>query len=456
MQRRTVFLTAAAAALVAASSPAAGAPNDALIDEQWAFSPGTVFDLPAAWNLSQGAGVTVAVVDSGIKLDHPDLAPNIWTNFAEIPNNNVDDDGNGYVDDVHGVDLTATDNNDIHDGYGHGTHVAGTIAAAANGKGVVGVAFRAKLMAVKVLDDRGAGMTGAVAEGIRYAAANGARIINLSLESATDDPRMRAAVEAAAAANVLLVTSAGNSGANVDQTPVYPVSIASANVVGVAATEPQEGRELPDFSNYGRLTVPVAAPGVDVISTSMSGGYENKSGTSMAAPHVAGVAALMAAVAPTLPAADLRALLLQSTTRAPVPVSSGLVDALNSVLAAAKGSGTSYDLAQPPQIRVLSAKRQGKGKTATVRAQIAVSGASQGVARIVVKIGGRNAANLRGGKSVLNVRIRTRAANKRLDVEAFAADGRSLARASAPIKTLRSGKRSVGSGGNVGGAVWAD
>jgi subtilisin family serine protease len=440
-----------AAALVAAPSPAPGAPNDALLDEQWAFSPETVFDLPAAWTLSQGAGVVVAVVDSGIKLDHPDLAPNIWTNFGEVPGNGVDDDGNGYVDDLHGVDLTTADanNNTLHDGFGHGTHVAGTIAAAANGKGVVGVAFRAKLMAVKVLTDAGGGTTGAVAEGIRYAAANGARVVNLSLESTTDDPRMRAAVQAAAAANVLLVTSAGNSGANVDQTPVYPISIASPNVVGVAATEPDDGRTLPEFSNYGRLTVPVAAPGVDVLSTARTGGYEEKSGTSMAAPHVAGVAALMAAIAPNLPAADLRALLLQHAVRGPVPVSSGYVDALGSVLGAS--GGQSYELSQPPRLRVLHATRRGR----VVRAQIALSGATQSVGRVTVKLGGRTAATLRGGRNVLTVRLRTRAANKRLDVVARGADGRSLARASAPIRALRSGKRSVGSGGNVGGAVWA-
>src|SRR6202008_2480119 len=142
----------------------------------------------------------------------------------------------------------------------------------------------------------------------------------------------------------------------------------SANVVGVAATEPADGRTLPDFSNYGRLTVPVAAPGVDVISTSKSGGFEVKSGTSMAAPHVAGVAALMAAVAPNLPAADLRALLLQNAARASVPVSSGYVDALGSVLAASKGS--SYELAQSPQARVLSATRTGKGRKAVTQAQI--------------------------------------------------------------------------------------
>src|SRR5262249_3610713 len=193
VHRRTIFLTAVAAAVAGLTTPAMGAPDDALLNEQWAFSPDTVFDLPAAWELSQGAGVAVAVVDSGIKLDHPDLAPNVWTNFGEIPGNGVDDDGNGYVDDVHGVDLTtANANQDLHDGFGHGTHVAGTIAAAANGRGVVGVAFQAKLMTVKVLDDRGAGATGAVAEGIRYAAANGARIINLSLETTTDDPRVAA------------------------------------------------------------------------------------------------------------------------------------------------------------------------------------------------------------------------------------------------------------------------
>ncbi len=367
MLRRTRFLAMALGFAAAVATPAAAAPNDALQDEQWAFAPSALFDLPAAWNLSQGAGVVVAVVDSGMKLDHPDLAPNVWTNFGEIPGNGVDDDHNGYVDDVHGVDLTtANANNDLHDGYGHGTHVSGTIAAAANGRGVVGVAFRAKIMTVKVLDDAGGGTTGAVAEGIRYAAANGARVINLSLESATDDPRMRAAVQAAADANALIVASAGNSGFNVDAKPVFPVSIPASNVVGVAATEPEDGRDLPEFSNYGRLTVSVAAPGVDVLSTSMSGGYEVKSGTSMAAPHVAGVAALMAAVSPSLPAADLRALLLQHATPGAVPVSSGYVDALGSVQAASTGS--SYQQTQPARARVLSATAEGQRHAGAVRA----------------------------------------------------------------------------------------
>src|SRR4051812_27829963 len=155
----------AAMAAITLAAPTVSRAADPLQGEQWAVAPGTVFDLPGAWALTQGKGVVVAVLDSGTRLDHPDLAPNIWTNFGEVPNNGKDDDGNGYVDDVHGVDLTSgKSNQDLHDGFGHGTHVAGTIAAAANGRGVVGVAFRAKLMTVKVLDDRGAGTTGAVAQ----------------------------------------------------------------------------------------------------------------------------------------------------------------------------------------------------------------------------------------------------------------------------------------------------
>jgi subtilisin family serine protease len=438
-----------AAALVAAAAPAAGAPNDTLQHEQWAFSTDTVFDLPAAWNLSQGAGVVVAVVDSGIKLDHPDLAPNIWTNTAERPGNGIDDDANGYVDDVHGVDLTAPGaNNRLHDGFGHGTHVAGTIAAAANGSGVVGVAYRAQLMTVKVLTDSGGGTTGTLAEGIRYAAANGARIINLSVETNTDDPALRAAVRAAEAADALIVASAGNTGTDIDHAPLYPVSIAAANVVGVAATA-TDGTTLPDFSNYGRLTVPVAAPGVDVLSTSKDGGFEVKSGTSMAAPHVAGVAALMAALAPNLPPGDLRALLLQNATRADAPVGSGYVDALGSVRGASTAS--SYELTQPPQLRVLSATRRGH----ILRTQIAVNGASQTVARVALKLGGHRAASLRGGTRTLIVRLRTRFTYKRLDIEARGANGHVLARASAPIRALRARSHPTGSGGNVG-AVWAD
>jgi glycine betaine/choline ABC-type transport system substrate-binding protein len=138
------------------AASAAQAPSEPRQDEQWAVAPSSLLDLPGAWALSQGAGVVVAVIDSGTKLDHPDLAPNVWTNFDEVPGNGVDDDHNGYIDDVHGVDLTSDrPGQDLSDGIGHGTHVAGIVAAAANRRGVVGVAFRAKIMTVRVIDAAG-------------------------------------------------------------------------------------------------------------------------------------------------------------------------------------------------------------------------------------------------------------------------------------------------------------
>ena len=210
--------------------------------------------------------------------------------------------------------------------------MAGTIAAAANGRGVIGVAYRAKLMTIKILDARGSGMTAALAAGVRYAAANGARIVNLSLETPADDPRVRSAIAAAAAANVLVICSAGNMAANVDRRPLYPVSIPAANLVGVAATAPADaGEAITQFSNFGPLSVPVAAPGEGVVSTANDGGYETRSGTSMAAPHVSGVAALMASVAQRLSAEELRGLLLENAVRPAGMGRPAYVDALGSV-----------------------------------------------------------------------------------------------------------------------------
>jgi subtilisin family serine protease len=423
----------------------AQAPHDSRQGEQWAVADGVVLHLPKAWELSQGAGVVVAVVDSGARLDHTDLAPNIWVNFDEVPGNRVDDDANGYIDDVHGVDLT-TDRRgvqDLSDGNGHGTHVAGTIAGAANGRGVVGVAFRARLMIVKVLDAGGAGTTGGVAEGIRYAAANGARIINLSLGGPTRDPALVEAVRAAEQANVLLVCSAGNLGNNVDVAPSYPVSIAAGNMVGVAATEPASGRELGSFSNYGHNTIALAAPGVSVLSSSNDGGYELKSGTSMAAPHAAGVAALMASMRPDMSAAELRALLLQNAGRSSLPVSAGYLDALSSVLSAA--SASTYRLGQPPLVRVLAAQR--KGRQTVV--QVAVLGDTRGVARYRLSLGRRRVAELRKGSSPFTVRLRGRP-GRRLRVDALDAGGRVIASGTRKVRGVRKGKRGVRRGSGVG------
>ena len=343
-------LTASLAVFLLGASPAAGQQRPT---EQWAVNPQTVLDLPGAWRLSQGAGVVVAVIDSGARIDHPDLRSNLWRNPAERPGNERDDDGNGYVDDIHGVNLSNRgDSTDLRDNAGHGTHVAGTIAAAANGRGVIGVAYRAKLMVVKILDRRGIGSTKAMAEGIRYAAANGARIINLSLETPADDRRVRVAIKFAQAAGVLIVCSAGNTGTDIDQRPLFPVAVPAPNLIGVGATAPAEGLALSKFSNYGSLTVPVAAPGEGVVSTSRDGGYETRSGTSMAAPHVAGVAALMASANPRLSAAELRALLLEHALRAPEAGRPSPVEALASVQAAMRTPQDPLD--QAPQARIVS------------------------------------------------------------------------------------------------------
>jgi subtilisin family serine protease len=416
---------------------------DPLLAEQWAVAPGAVLNLPGAWELSEGAGVTVAVVDSGTRIDHPDLAPNVWTNFREIPGNGVDDDGNGFVDDVHGVDLTTTAaQQDLTDANGHGTHVAGIIAAAANDKGVVGVAPRAKIMTVKVLDAEGRGTTGGVEAAIRYAVANGARIVNLSLVAEQPDSRLDAAIALAASANVLVVAAAGNAGRDIDVQPAYPAAIPAPNLVSVAATTPVEGRDIASFSNYGQLTVQLAAPGDAILSTSNNGDYVEESGTSMAAPMVAGVAALMAGANPRLAVADLRALLLQNAVRSRIPVAAGYLDARHSVLAAATAVGA--DAAQPPQLRVLRATTKGR----RTDVQVAARGSTLAIARYSVSLDGRRVAQMAARASPFTVTVRRRA--RRVRVVALSSAGRVLARAQAPVRAVRSGKRGTAGGKRVG------
>ena len=433
------FPPAAPAARAARIS--ARAADDARQGEQWAVAPGSILDLPGAWELSRGAGVTVAVVDSGAKLDHPDLGPNIWTNFGEVPGNGADDDRNGFVDDVHGVDVTtATPGQDLSDGAGHGTHVAGIIAAAQNGLGVVGVAPKAKIMVVKMLDAGLGGTTAGAAAGIRYAVANGARIINLSLRGTAPDPQLTEAIALAAQANVLVVAAAGNDSRDIDAQPVYPASIPAANLVSVAATTPEDGRGLADFSNYGQLNVQLAAPGDTILSASNSGGWIEESGTSMAAPMVTGVAALMLAANPRLGAADLRALLVQNAVRSPLRVAAGYVDALRSVLAASTAAAS----AGAPRLRVLRATAKG----ARTDVQAAVIGSTAAVKRYVVTADGRPAARLTARGSPFTLTLRRRA--RRVGIQAQDASGRVLARTARSVQALRSGKQGAAGGSPIG------
>jgi subtilisin family serine protease len=438
--------TAASATAATATIAPAGTVVPAaagLQSQQWAFSPSSILNVPAAWKLSEGQGVVVAVVDSGVDITHPDLAPNIWTNFHEIPGNGIDDDHNGYVDDVHGVDLTNPGPvQNLSDGLGHGTHVAGIIAAAGVGGGVIGVAPKAKIMVVKVLSGEGTGTTGAVAQGIRYAAANGARIINLSLGGEQSDPALVSAIEAAAAANVLVVAAAGNSGLDIDSHPFYPAGIGAPNLLAVASTDPNNGTAISSFSNFGSLDVQVAAPGESILSTSNTGSYVEMSGTSMATPMVSGVAALMAAANPNLSAVDLRALLMQTAARSSLPVASGYVDALRSVLSASTAVG--YDNTRPPQVKVLSATRTHQG----VRIQAAAFGSVVAIQRFRLKINGKTVAQLKAVPSPFTVNVRK--TGRTVLLQALGAGGRVLAANQAPVVKLENGKNGASSGSKIG------
>ncbi len=284
-------------------------------------------DAQGAWDAgAEGEGIVVAVIDTGVSMGHPDLAANLWTNAEEIPGNGIDDDGNGFIDDIHGWNFVSANGNP-EDDHGHGTHVSGTIAAVGNNAlGVIGIAPKAKIMAIKGLDASGNGSIANLAAGVQYAAANGAKVLNNSwggpmgynqtLADAFAYAKLRGAVSIAAAGN--------------DSTDA--ASFAPANledVIAVAATTPSDIRAT--FSNYGNV-VDIAAPGGDnlagdakytILSTmsdtvtlalqkpglKVAPGYWRLAGTSMAAPHVAGATALLLSKRPTLTFDEVKSLL---------------------------------------------------------------------------------------------------------------------------------------------------
>ena len=215
-----------AALALGASASAAQAAPDPMLDEQWGLTD-VATGAPEAWTQSYGNGVLVAVLDSGVQLNHPDLAKSLWRNPAEVPANGVDDDRNGYVDDVHGANIKAL-NGSVEDDNGHGTHVAGIVAAqAGNGTGGSGMAPGAQIMSVKVLDANRAGDSSQLAKGIRYAIDHGARILNVSINGDGTSPDLDAALTYASQKGATVVASAGNNGRDLDLTPSYPASSAS-------------------------------------------------------------------------------------------------------------------------------------------------------------------------------------------------------------------------------------
>jgi subtilisin family serine protease len=275
---------------------------------------------PQAWRITQGEGVIVAVLDTGLDTDHPALKDQIAINAAEAQGQEgVDDDGNGYVDDVQGwdfYDVKASPEDD----EGHGTHVAGTIAGYLPGEDFYGVAPRAKILPVKTHNSEGAGREDAVVKGILYAADSGAKVINCSWGGEPEAPQYSQvlfdAISYAGEKGALLVAAAGNESNNNDRNETFPANYKLPNVMAVAATTSQDRLAL--FSNFGATTVHVAAPGMNIYSARKGGGFKSESGTSMAAPHAAGAAALVYASArQPVSAEEVRGLLMREAKALP-------------------------------------------------------------------------------------------------------------------------------------------
>ena len=269
-------------------------PDDIYYPLQW-----NMLDIQAhkAWQATTGISITIAILDTGVDLYHPDLNAKIWSNPGEIPDNGLDDDENGYIDDVHGWDFVDKGDNDPQDDNGHGTHVAGIAAAETNNDvGVAGVSWGAVIMPVKVLNSENKGYHSDIIKGLIYAADNGARIINMSFASEVEDPALKEAIEYAHDTKGCLLVAAAGNWAKKGNPVTYPAAF--PGVIAVAATDITDTRW--SESEHGPF-IDLVAPGLHILSTYWFRGahdYTWADGTSMAAPHVSGVAALVWSINP--------------------------------------------------------------------------------------------------------------------------------------------------------------
>lgn len=286
-----------------------------------------------AWTLTKGSkDIKIAVIDTGVDYKHADLKGNIMVNEAELNGTaGVDDDGNGYVDDVYGYDF-ANNDNDPMDGHGHGTHCAGVIGATHNAIGIAGVMANVQILPIQFLTKKGSGTLEGAIKAIDYAVSRGVQIMSNSWGGRGESQALADAIALAEKAGVLFIAAAGNDNSNNDKVATLPASIKLPNIVSVGAMD-GKGKKA-SFSNFGAKSVHVFAPGVNIYSTVTSNKYKKMSGTSMACPHVAGVAGLILANEPNLTYSEIKAKLMQNThlgdnlTRYSV---SGFVDAFKAM-----------------------------------------------------------------------------------------------------------------------------
>lgn len=293
-------------------------PNDTFVSEQWAVNnegqTGGSFDADIdaveSWDrYKNGSNVVVAVIDTGVKYDHEDLVDNIWVNPNEIAGNGIDDDNNGYIDDIHGYDFVNSDGDPMDDND-HGTHCSGILGAKGdNNLGIVGAAHTANIMGVKFLSAGGSGNTSDAIDAVLYAVDNGAKILSNSWGGGAFSQALFDAISYANDHDVLFIAAAGNNSSNNDSSPSYPANYDLPNVISVASSDHNDQRS--GFSNYG-LSVDLAAPGTDILSSTSDGGYQEFSGTSMATPYVSGAAILIRSNFPELSALETKDILLST------------------------------------------------------------------------------------------------------------------------------------------------
>ncbi|UCF05620.1 MAG: choice-of-anchor D domain-containing protein, partial [bacterium] len=302
-------------------------PNDPSFNNLWGLhntgqtggTPDADVDAPDAWAVGTGGDIVVGVIDTGVDYLHPDLAANIWTNPGEIPGNGVDDDGNGFVDDIHGWDFV-NDDNDPMDDHGHGTHCSGTIAGVGNnGIGVVGVNWSARIMGIKFLSAWGSGTTADAISSVEYATLMGVKVTNNSWGGGAFSQALKDAIEATGLAGGLFVAAAGNSGSNNDVYPHYPSSYDLDNIIAVANTDHNDN--MNPGSCFGLVSVDLGAPGTNIYSTLPGNSYGYASGTSMSSPHVTGAVALFWSLYPGTPHLNLKDRILASVD--PLPALAG-------------------------------------------------------------------------------------------------------------------------------------